>query len=228
MTKMKDDELSTWFSTYGYITIERIFDLIGIHLSHKDLVRATNDPTSVYYQILRVPLKNILNGIILNQVMDYREYAQKLFIDYLMSGAGNENTEGQLNGGVCDALEEERLRLIELGDEFDVKEYEHFQLIGESQNTLIELAHTLPQNMETITQDAIDLFTMGMTPYLEKAEALTYFLRKYRTDFYDLILRTQELIKVLPDYHIDTEKQSENKSTLYFDSKIGDEKIDDK
>jgi hypothetical protein len=46
-------------------------------------------------------------------------------------------------------------------------------------------------------------------------------LRSYRTQFYTLILSATELIKFLPDYQPDKEKELENRSSLYFDSHIG-------
>ena len=81
-----DNELSQWFSTYGVITAERILGNYKINLAHTDLVGAIKSPFSFYHRLLQVPLKNVLNGIVLQQANDYHIYAQKLFIDYLLSG----------------------------------------------------------------------------------------------------------------------------------------------
>ena len=80
-----ENELSIWLSTYGLITAERILERYGIHLQHEDLLSAIKNPKNFYHQLLRIPLKNVFNGIILQQAQDYQSYGQKIFIDYLMS-----------------------------------------------------------------------------------------------------------------------------------------------
>ena len=70
--KSMDDEQSNWDTTYGLVTIERIFDLFRIRLSADELQIVSSSTRSPYYQLIQVPLKNIFNGIILNQTNDYR------------------------------------------------------------------------------------------------------------------------------------------------------------
>ena len=47
-------------------------------------------------------------------------------------------------------------------------------------------------------------------------------LKSYRSQFYNIILRSTELINMLPDYYIDREKDQENRGQLYFDSNLGE------
>jgi hypothetical protein len=120
-----DKELSTWFSTYGLITVERILERYGITINHDDIGDILNDTSSIHYQLLRVPLNNILNNIILNQAEDYREYCQKLFIDYLLSGAGNESNAPAQGAAARESLEEDRLRLVSIGESYDIEVFNH-------------------------------------------------------------------------------------------------------
>lgn len=220
-----DDEFSTWFSSYGLITIERILHQLGFHLKHDELAKIIQDKENGYAVFLRLPFKNILNGIILNQAQDYREYAQKLFIDYLLSGTANapgpEDAPIQA-GSTRDLLEKERLLLIEVGDHYDLEEFEHNKLIAESQKTLIALAKKIGNT--PLTSDIIEEVKIKIAPYEERAVQLTANLRQYRTQFYEFILRARDMIETLPEYHLDEVKNEENRSTLYFDSNIGEER----
>jgi len=47
-------------------------------------------------------------------------------------------------------------------------------------------------------------------------------MRAWRTAFYELILRTNELLKLLPEYQINQVQAQENKASLHFDSEIGE------
>ena len=59
--ELSDIDLSTWFPTYGMLTSQRILERFGIHLSNEELSSATKDPESLYFQLLRIPLKNLFN-----------------------------------------------------------------------------------------------------------------------------------------------------------------------
>lgn len=142
-----NNELSHWFSTYGVITAERILGKYQVNLEHAELVEAIKTPTSLYHHLVRVPLRNVLNGIILEQANDYHVYAQKLFIDYLLSGESAKDEEAQ--GAVTrEALERERQQLIALGDEFHRIHGQHDYLIAESQSVLIKVSHMFNSEME--------------------------------------------------------------------------------
>jgi len=132
-------ELNEWFSTYGLITAERILGKYQITLAQTDLLTALKIPSSYYHRILQVPLKNVLNGIVLQQAHDYHVYAQKLFVDYLLSGesAKDEAAQGALTR---EGMEDERKKLVELGEEFSKKKLEHDALIAKSQLVLIKSA----------------------------------------------------------------------------------------
>ncbi len=131
------NELSTWLSTYGLVTTERILEKYKIRLPQEELVTAIKNPNTFYHHLIRVPLKNVLNGIILQQAYDYQVYAQKLFIDYLMSGETAKPEESP--GGLTrEDLEKERQTLVEMSDEFHKQELAHDRVIAESQASLIK------------------------------------------------------------------------------------------
>jgi len=219
-----EDELSTWLSTYGLVTVERIFSQLGLHLKYEELVHAIHDSTNIYFEVLRVPFKNILNGIILNQAMDYREFAQKLFIDFLLSGSANDSeTTPASESEAKEALEAERLHLITLGDEFDLQDFECNKLIAESQKALIALSHEKLKKKGEITEDDRRYLVDHIAPFVERAQALNEILRQYRKQFYELVLRTKQMIETLPNYRPDTSRLAENLSALHFDPKIGEE-----
>lgn len=136
----KDDELSRWFSTYGLITAERILGKYSITLPQDELLEAITTPLSFYRYLLQIPLKNVLNGIVLQQASDYHIYAQKLFIDYLLSGESSKEPDSQ-GAGTRESLEDERQQLVQLGDEFHKLELEQDNLIASSQASLMKIAH---------------------------------------------------------------------------------------
>jgi hypothetical protein len=238
-----------------------------------------------------VPLKNIFNGLILQQTHDYQVYAQKVFIDYLLSGESGKD-EASPGANTREDLEQERNQLMGLGDEFNKLELEHQTLISTSQASLIKISseqhkrlqvaakkikqilttHQISKEDKLIEQairaamihyDKSDheMFSLGsicwgtisevlgvdlnneirsqltgqlsavdearneveeiLSTYIEQTEDLAVRLRSYRSQFYNSILRATELIKLLPDYHIDKDKEEENRSSLHFDAHIG-------
>jgi hypothetical protein len=96
----------------------------------------------LYRQLLLIPLKNIFNGIILGQVQAYQVYAQKIFIDYLLSCKDQENSQSP-GGSTRDDLDVERTKLISMGEEFLEQETKHNQLIADSQACFIKLSKNL-------------------------------------------------------------------------------------
>ena len=135
-------DLSQWLPTYGFLTSQRILERLNLHLSTEELVLALKNHHSLYHQLLTVPLKNVLNGIIFQQAQDYQIYAQKLFIDYLLSGEDQkeESTPGQKTR---DDLEEVRQQLVTFGESFRNQELAHQNLISKSQLSLITVAKSL-------------------------------------------------------------------------------------
>ncbi|WP_131794543.1 hypothetical protein [Fluoribacter gormanii] len=142
-----DTELSNWFSTYGVITAERILGRYKVNLAQSELVEAIKSPYSFYHRMLRVPLKNVLNGIVLQQANDYHVYTQKLFIDYLLSGENSKGEEAQ-GASIREDLENERQQLVTLGDEFHNVHGQHDYLIANSQAALIRLAQIFNTELE--------------------------------------------------------------------------------
>ncbi len=219
--RQEQTDWSAWFSTYGVLTAERILARFNIHLPPGQLATAAHDQKSVYYQLLRVPLKNVFNGIILQQAHDYQIYAQKLFIDYLLSGEDTKDKD-QPGGMVRDDLEQQRTALIEMGEQFQTLENNHQILIAESQATLIALSTDFGSLLKKATDDP-EAIVNKLATYIERAEAINIDLRGFRREFYDAILRVTGLLELLPDYRTDFEKQAENKEALAFDALIGEE-----
>ena len=288
-----ENDLSIWLSTYGLITTERVLGGYGIRLPQEELINAINNPNNIYHFLLRVPLKNVFNGIILEQAKDYQVYLQKLFIDYLLSGetGKSEDSPGAL---AREDLEKERKELLELDIDFEQIEFVHDRLIAESQKMLIAhagewqkklinaakkirmgfkssniglenslviqavniliISHDLAKNEELsrknnawamvekllnskLSNDQQNVFIQEikalndftwvtddlLAPYLNRINQVGLELRKWRSTFYNLILRVMDLLKQLPEYTIDRIRNDENRESLYFDASIGDE-----
>ncbi len=221
--KSMDAEQSNWYSTYGLVTVERIFALMSIRLSAEELSIVSASPNSPYYQLLQVPLKNIFNGIILGQATDYREYAQKMLVDYLISGAANLAEDETKPQGVRLELELMRSDLIESGDQFDLLQFEHHKLISESQRILIEKAKKLPKPRVIIDEEHSNVIQQVIQPFLDQAEDLSLKFRNFRTQFYQTILKAKELLDSVPEYMNIFEGDEKHLEMLYFNSKLGDE-----
>ncbi len=221
--KSMDDDVSNWYSTYGLVTIERIFALMKIRLSVAELHMVSRSKNSPYYQLLQIPLKNIFNGIIMSQTNDYREFAQKMLIDYLLSGAANLAPEQTKPEGVRLELDLMRTDLIESAEQFDLLQFEHFSLINESQKTAIETAQTLPVP-RVLLDEALSLKVMeSMRPFIERAEAVNQKILGFRKQFYDIILKARERLDTVPDYFNQFETQPEHMEALNFNAKLGEE-----
>lgn len=220
MNEQKKDDWSAWFSTYGLLTAQRILERFHVQLQHDELVNAIHDPDSVYFQLLQVPLKHVFNGIILQQAQDYQIYAQKLFVDYLLSG---EDSKGEDVPGavVRDDLEQTRKQLIELDVQFREQDRAHQLLIAESQATLITLSQSLKQLFHHM-HDNPNFLHEKLVGFIERSNTVKVNLRDYRHQFYAIILRVTELLALLPDYRIDELKRTQNRETLQFDSEIGE------
>lgn len=215
--KQEQTDWSTWFSTYGLLTAERILERFNIHLPHDELIRAVKDPNGVYFLLLRVPLKNVFNGIILQQAHDYQIYAQKLFVDYLLSGEDIQEP-GSMGDETRDDLEQQRMNLIEMGEAFYKQEEAHQVLIAESQASLISLS----QNAQLNVANAYSM-ERDIANYIERAEDININLRGFRSQFYHIILQVTALLRLLTDYKIDELKVIENRVALEFDALLGEE-----
>ena len=219
-----DDAVSNWYSTYGLVTIERIFALMKIRLSVEELHIVSRTHNSPYYQLLQVPLKNIFNGIIISQTNDYREFAQKMLIDYLLSGAANLAPEQTKPEGVRLELELMREDLIRYAEQFDLLQFDHFTLINESQKIAIATAATFP-TPRVLLDEALGLQVQDiMSSFLEQAEAINQKILDFRKQFYEVILKTRERLGSVPDYFNQFQTQPEHMEAINFDAKLGEDK----
>jgi hypothetical protein len=214
------EDWSGWLSTYGVLTADRILERFNIKLSHDDLISALKDSHTLYFQLLRVPMRHVFNGIILQQAYDYQVYAQKMFVDYLLSGEDGKDSSAP-GASIREDLERERLRLVELSNAFLDLENQHLSLIAGSQKRLIELTQDITMLLNYFNDNA-EYIREKLADFIEQSETLNIDLRSHRSQFYDLILRVKELIVLLPDYRPDIEKNLENLENLQFDSLIGE------
>lgn len=152
-----DKELSTWFSTYGFLTASRIFESLHIRLTTPEIKEAMKNSHCLYYQLVRVPLKNVFTGIIYQQAYDYQVYVQKLFIDYLLSGEAGKDEESP-GETTREDLELKRSELVTLAESFSQVELKHQQLIAHSQRELIKLGVSLNKALEQSVKELKPLF----------------------------------------------------------------------
>jgi hypothetical protein len=165
-------DVSHWFSTYGVITADRILGRYQIKLASTNLMSAIKSPFSFYHKLLDVPLRNVLNGIVLQQANDYHVYGQKLFIDYLLSGENSKDDASQ-GAGTRESLENERIDLVALGEEFHQKEGEHNNLIAASQAVLL----TITRNFNAAIEQSINaVATTTKQPKNAVRQAITHAL----------------------------------------------------
>lgn len=286
--QIEKNELTMWLSTYGLLTAEQLLESCGIILQHDDLIRALNNPSCFYHKILLVPLKNIFNGIIFQQVHDYQVYVQKVFIDYYLSG---ETTKEEDSPGAATRgdLEDEHKKLIDMNTAYHQEEANQVALLAECQTYLINyikgwsqdflsflkgikdrfksegievddqvLLHAtnlliicekngsltgadwaliekrfgqkLPETLRaqllkvlSNVDSSYEALQQGLELYIERAREISVNVRQFRADFQVLIIRVNELIRLLPDYVFDVALDDKNRSTLYFDARIGEE-----
>jgi hypothetical protein len=288
---VNDEQLNKWFSTYGVITAERILGKLNITLPHDELLNAIKSPFSFYHSLLRIPLKNVLNGIVLQQANDYHLYVQKLFIDYLLSGESSKSEDSQ-GASTRESMENERAQLVILGENFHKLQLKQNEVIAKSQHFLRTIAAEWSNAFESslaavnttlknsgfenkkslvrqgihqalifcdyikaesmgnqylfveefnkelnipLTEDLkakiitnmdeilkiIISFDAQARPFIEETDEMAEQARSYRTQFYDTIIRVNELIQLLPDYKINPEQDAINREPLYFDRTLG-------
>lgn len=148
--KSLESEMQHWFSTYGVLTAQRVFSQLNIILDDKLLIATVKNPLSVYYQMIQVPIKNVYNGIILQQAQDYLIYGQKIFIDYLLSGESDKDKNSP-GADTREQLDSQRLALMEMAEDFNKKITTHQKLIAESQIALKQVAEKIKEGLRTIT-----------------------------------------------------------------------------
>ncbi len=200
-----------WLSTYSILTAERILERFSIKLSSDELINTLRDPESHYYHLLTMPLKNIFNGLLINQVHTYQVHVQKLLVRYKLSQTGAAD-DGQLGTHSEEELKVKQKDVIQLGETFEGRKNEHCQLISDSQAWLIR---------EAPKKENVAL-SSEMAAFGARAEEMMLILKNLRTEFRTLILDVTALLNVLPDYTIDAEEMAESQAALDFDASLGD------
>ncbi len=147
-------------------------------------------PAATRAVLLRAPAQQIANGILLEQAKDYRVIAQELLIDYLLSDAANSSTEPAA-GSVRDSLENLRLLLISLGDDFDKIDLQHKRSIAGSQSKLIGLATKLPDH-EKIKHDTKAFVIAAQEMHGESKITVE--------KFYDALIQVKSTLALAPEY----------------------------
>lgn len=213
-------EISKWLSTYGILTAQRVLECYRINLSATDLIAAINHSDNVYYHLLKIPVKHLLNGIIIQQATDYQVYAQKLFVDYMLSGEADKSPDSP-DANTRNELEKLRLNLVSNIEALSDLNTRHQKLIAASQKALIELTNELRPKLKSV--NLTDSFGVEekMADYLEQTDAIHVDSCDFRTQFYEAILKTTELLNLLADYRIDPINDAINREALHFDPTIG-------
>src|SRR5215216_3631565 len=139
-------------STYGLITTKRLLARYTIDLTDEQLGYSLKTANTFYHRLLRIPLKNILNGIILQQAKDYQLYVQKIFIDYLLGleSAKKEEGEEESSSYSKENLETLRLDLVEQNERFHETDLDHQRLIGYSQAALLKHANDWKEKVKQV------------------------------------------------------------------------------
>lgn len=138
MSETRIDDEQQWLTTYELVTADRILGRYKISVPTLFLLSAIKNPISFYHKLIQVPIKNVLNGIIMQQTHDYHVYVQKIFIDYLLSGESGKSPEEQ-GASTREELEQERVQLVASGELFNKLQLDHECFIGSTQATLIQL-----------------------------------------------------------------------------------------
>lgn len=178
-----ENDLPLEFSTYSLITVERILAYYKVPLS-SEVKLALKKPFTFYNHLIRLPLKNVLNGITLQQAYDYQVYAQKLFIDYLLSGETRKLEEAP-GSYTREQLETERLDLLKLTNGFNEQQLMHEKLIAEIQKFLIKHAKNWNKTLsEVATNIKNNLQQLNMNDCSEQQiiEGMNILLTEYNFD----------------------------------------------
>lgn len=285
-----------WLSTYGLVTVERVIGHYQMSLSQQDLVTALNNPSAFFYKLVQLPLLNVMTGIIRQQAYDLQVYAQKLYVDYLLSGE-TVKPDSSPGGLTREELETTRLDLVASSKAFHELEYNHNKQISACQRTIIQALkpwkkalkegvkniHTLAKThkvewsegqvealvlslfanlpMDSIDEDpkqvqscietpegtvdmdaVISSFCQYLKPLKEAAinlidktntlegdaQSIQQQMRQYRQQFQQIIITTNELLMVLPDYQIDPEQDIINRELIHMDSDVTERTSDNK
>ncbi len=279
---------NVWLSTYGLITVERVLGHYKIILSQEDLIISLKNPNGFFYKLVQTPLMNVMAGLIRQQAYDLQVYAQKLFVDYLLSGE-TVKPESSPGGLTRDELETTRLELGSLSKKFHECEYEHNKQIAKCQRIIVQALkpwlkelkkstqniyalakkHQVEWSKEQVNALILSLFAnlplssidedpkqvqsyiewpdsdgkieelmsifceclsplkkegqslIEQTESLEEgAHSIQQEMRQFRKQFEKIIITTNELLRNLPDYHIDTDQDELNRELIMLDTLV--------
>jgi hypothetical protein len=145
---IKEDEVESYLTTYQWVTVGQLLEGYGLKLSDTSVLLMLRKKTAFYFQLLRIPVMNVLNGIIIDQTKAYRIYVQKMFVEYLVSGQAD--VEETIGSETRAALEKARVHMLEIGSLFDESIKAHEALIIETQRTLIQWSKQFKATLTTI------------------------------------------------------------------------------
>lgn len=149
-------------STYRLITVKRLLERYKIDLDDRQIALSFKETDTFYHRLLSIPLKNIMNGIILQQARDYQLYLQKLFVDYLLAleakKSASETGEESISA-TEQAVEEARKELIQFNDHFNELEISHQRIIGNSQVGLVNHAAAWKKKIQEVGNTLSDNFS---------------------------------------------------------------------
>jgi len=210
---VKNIDNTIWISTYGVLTAERLLERFQIKLSREELRDALKNQESPYHHLLTVPLKNIFNGIVIQQIYDYQVYIQKLFIDYKLTSTKVVPENTPTNQDDNHEIEEKYKKLALLSKTFEEKKHEHQQLIAKSQAWLIQQTHESVLKMNNETANQIETFA-------KQIDLLLLTFKELLPQFRELILETTSVLTLMSDYKFDLEQMEKNKAFLDFDPEL--------
>lgn len=147
------EEVKQWLSTYGMMTAERILEKYQFNPGLKRLMPALKNPQSVYYQMMMIPVNNVLSGIVCEQAKSYQLYCQKIYIDYYVSGE-NSKPKDASGGQMRMHIEQLQEEFSSISDRFQRKENEYLEFIASSQADLIAFGKRLNSALQALIQTA--------------------------------------------------------------------------
>lgn len=152
------ETLSNWLSTYQWVTVGRLLEDYHFQLSDEAVLTILSSKSSFYYHLLEIPMGNVLNGIILEQIKEYQLFLQKLFVDYLVSGESDREAE-EPGGATRQALETQRSQMLETGKAFDQCVLAYESLIIESQAAIRDFSKSLRAYLSEVHHTLLEPLT---------------------------------------------------------------------
>lgn len=149
-----DEDLGQVLSTYQWVTACRILETYGLLLPGPYVIELIKTKSSFFYQLLKIPGINILNGIILEQVITYQIFIQKLFVEYLVSGSAD--VEESMGAETRKQLETAREDMLQLSSLVEAQELEREKFIVESQRKILTWVKEFNAVVKKIRQDLQD------------------------------------------------------------------------